>query len=688
MQISRPGQTHSVAAASYALALVAVGTVAFGLYRLALWLNYKPVSGSSSPALMTDLLQAFWMGLRFDLKAMAYCALLLLLAGLAPRRWRSITLLSVCSLVLLLANFLAMINHFYFGFYGSTIDPMIFGVFEDDTAVIAQTVLREFPIFWILAFWLALTALQVWLVRWLARRLEPSLTQWPRAANIAVVLLLVLLGRGSFGSFALGSKHLSVVADPFVNQLVPNAIEATYLAVKLRNLTSISNDPYSGLRTYGFASPQKAAAASGLAAVENEDALLAQMYGRTPMNAQLAQRPPHVVFVMMESFGRHIMEYQSAQNDVLGRFARHASEDYLFRNFVSSQHGTHRTIEALLLNSPITPLTQGRFGYHTFAAAAALPYQRAGYRTIFLTSGPATWRNVSDVLTHQGFDAVYDVSQLRARYPDVKFGVRGAPDEYTFRYAAELLEEGERRGQPVFVFLFTTNNHPPHEVPEAYKALPLNIEAYGARAPQDRELGLRILKTYQYAADALGGFLDRLKASPLGEHTVVAAAGDHNTRQFITYTGFGELPLAYGVPVYFYLPPNQRADATFNSRRFGSLRDIFPTLYSHSLSGACYLKAGDDVFAPEPAGGSAGLALYDYVLAPEGAVANLKQPQFLRWADSSHLSLLPVTVTVPEELRQRAVQERAKVALLDWSTRMQALESRPAQPPCPSEPDK
>jgi phosphoglycerol transferase MdoB-like AlkP superfamily enzyme len=392
---------------------------------------------------------------------------------------------------------------------------------------------------------------------------------------------------------------------------------------------------------------------------------------------------------MMESMGRHILEYDDPKsNDLLGRLRRHLREDYTFRNFVSGQNGTHRTFESLLMNSPVTPLTQGRYGYHTFAGAAALPFQQAGYRTVFLTSGPSAWRNIADILKHQGFDEVHDQAHLRARYPDAPFNIRGAPDAITFRYARELIEETERQGKPLFVFIFTTNNHPPHLIPEGYEPLPLSLKPFAARPPANPDKAMRILQTYQYASDALGGFLDELKGSALRDHTIVAASGDHSTRDFFVYAGHNELPLAFGVPVYFYLPPPLRKDVRYDPATFGSHRDVFPTLYRHALSGACYLAVGNDLlgggerpaFAPEP---GAGMAIYDHIVTAEGAIARLgsEAPLYLRWADDSKVKLEPAAEP-PAALTARAARERAYVALLDWSTRVQALEQRPAAPPC------
>lgn len=673
--------------AAFVLAFIAVGVASLLLYRFGLWLHYRP---ADSPGGL-ELARAFWMGLRFDLKWLGTLGILVLLVGWAvPARARRRLLLAYAATVFVLLNFLAIVNHFYFGFFGSTIDPMIFGAVEDDTRIVVDTVVRDPRLVPVLAGWLGLSALQAWLTLRLALRAPALPGGRPVLAQVLTALLCALLARGSLGTFALGSKHLSVSSDGFVNQLVPNALQATYHTVKNRLESGISADPHAGLRSFGFKQPQQAAAALGLPPAADEDALIAQLYARTPANAALAQRPPHVVFAMMESMGRHLLEYDDPQrNDLLGRLRRHFAQDYLFRNFVSGQNGTHRTFESLLMNSPVTPLTQGRYGYHTFAGAAALPFKQAGYRTVFLTSGPSAWRNIADILKHQGFDEVHDQAHLRARYPDAPFNLRGAPDGVTFQYARALLEETEAAGKPLFVFIFTTNHHPPHLVPAGYTPLPLTLDVFADRPPANRAKGQRILETYQYASDALGGFLDELKASALADRTVLVASGDHSTRDFFVYAGHNELPLAFGVPTYFYLPPALRAGVHYDPQRFASHRDVFPTLYHRALSAGCYLAVGNDLFARESASAfapapDAGMAIYDHVLTPDGAIARLSSetPLYLRWADAARMKLEPIDGAPPAALAARAARERAYVALLDWQTRVQALEHRPAAPPC------
>ena len=127
-------------ASAVALSLLLFGTLALTLYRLGLWLNYRP---EDSPGGL-ELARAFFMGARFDLKWLATLAVPALLLGAAlPAAARPRALGLYALVVFVLLNFLAIINHFYFGFFGSTIDPMIFGAIEDDTAIVVHTIVHD-----------------------------------------------------------------------------------------------------------------------------------------------------------------------------------------------------------------------------------------------------------------------------------------------------------------------------------------------------------------------------------------------------------------------------------------------------------------------------------------------------------------------------------------------------------------
>jgi phosphoglycerol transferase MdoB-like AlkP superfamily enzyme len=674
-----------------ALLVIAVAVVTLCLFRVFIWLDYRP----AEPLPWPDVAHAFWMGARFDAKsAAALCVLALLLTAplLVLKRWSwggrllslSQTLWVAC--ILGFINLFALINHYFIDFYGHEINVLIFGFFEDDTEDIMASVWNDYPLPWLILLWIALTALGCRLVLGLARylsRATGSLAWRPRCALLFCGLAVILvLGRGSVSRFPLRDMHLTVSSEDFVNTLVPNGPYALSLAIKARRADRIRRNPIAGIERYGFETLDEVAAAYGIEQPA-EDALVHHLYRRTPEHDWLQRNPPHVVVVLMEAFGRHILDYDRPDNNVLGRFSQHAKEDYLFRNAVSITHGTHPTLEGLLFNTPISPLAQA--SYRRLASFAARPYGTSGYRTIFLTSGPANWRQMDGILRTQGFDQVFDSIALKKRYPGITESTWGVPDEHMFRYALELLAEADAQKQPVFLFMLSTSNHTPYDVHQHSHLPPVNLSAFDGlklsrHAPLDE-----ILKAYQYAADQLGGFLDRLKSGPLAARTLVAATGDHSTRHFVDYESDYELLLEYGVPIYFYLPPAYAGDLQFDPERFASHRDIFPTLYPLSLSQACYFASGENLFGAE--GTHTALAGFTHAISREGAVSGLNRqsPVFRHW-QKPFRRLDPRPLSEPSAAMLAIVKrERAYSALLDWHIRMQIISNNEIRPPCESE---
>ena len=60
-----------------------------------------------------------------------------------------------------------------------------------------------------------------------------------------------------------------------------------------------------------------------------------------------------------------------------------------------------------------------------------------------------------------------------------------------------------------------------------------------------------MLGTLRYANDQLGGFITRVKASPAGLRTIIAATGDHNILG-VDYQNPDDAALARAVPFYVY----------------------------------------------------------------------------------------------------------------------------------------
>ncbi len=627
---------------------------------------------------LPDLVRALVMGARFDLKVAAAMAVPVFVLGAAwPGRLGRRALAGWVVLSGFALALAAMVNDGFFGFYHTPIDPIVFGLFEDDTGAIFRSLWEEHRIVLGPACALALGAVQAWLVLRPARHTPRTAVQATAAAVFP--LLCVLVVRGRLGGFPLAALDFSVSTEALLNAAVPNGPIALMVAIGERNLAQpMSGDPAGSLKGAGFATPARAAALLGLTAADATDDQVAEaLFTRSRENPFAAAHPPHVVLVVMESWGADVLRYQSERNDLLGRLAPHLARGLVFRRFVSAQNGTDPSLESLLVNSPVTPLLSGAAGRVHYEEAAALPFKAAGYHTAFGLGWSGTWRGFARAFPSQGFDEVDDVAEVLTVVPDAPVGTWGVPDGALFRWAAERLARADAKGERLLLVLMTSTNHSPYGVPPGYKVRPLDLGALAGRSLGDSSVLLPQLETYQYACDALGGFLDELDARGLSARTVVAATGDHNTRELFQYPSTHDLPWRDRVPLLLVAPKEYLAGRTPDLDRWAGHRDIFPTLEGLALSGARVFRSGEDLLSP-PTRTPRALARYDVVLTDDGIVPSLGAPGVLCAGADGQLA--PAAEGAPCRVRLEAIarEEAAWRGLLDWDVRRQAV--RKARP--------
>lgn len=623
--------------------------------------------------------RALLMGTRFDLKVGAFAAIPLLVLGgweTGRRRWAAVWVVVATFAVAMIA----MINHAYYAFAHAPIDPYAFALFDDDTAAVFKTLWEEHHVLAAPVSALGLGFLVARLVLRPAGALSPRVRT---AVALLVPALLLLAVRGRAGGFPLNQKDFTVSTDGLLNAAVPNGPTALLVAVGDRAMGDIGDDPDEGLRAAGFRRPAEAAAVLGWTAPDaSAEEVERALFRRTPPNAVAARNPPHVVLVVMESWGADVLRTQSRTNDVLGRLAPHFARGLHFTRFYSAQNGTFPTLETLLLNSPITPLTTGELGNVPFPQAATLPFRAAGYRTVFGMGWSAAWRGIGRAFPHQGFDEVADVAAMVAADPGAPVGTWGVPDGSLFRWAAQRLRRADEQGERLLLVLMTASNHSPYELPPGPAPGPLDVAALELEGRNLGEPALRLptVRAYQYACDALGGFLDEIDVAGLGERTIVAATGDHNTRELIRYSSTADLLWRDRVPLFLRVPAAYLREGTVETDRWAGHRDVFPTLAGLALSEALVFRSGEDLLAPAP-GTPRALTRYRTVLAEPGVVTELTGAgvcwEAVRSPAAPSARATPAAAPgCGAELERLAREERARVALLDWYVRSRAIASR------------
>ncbi len=90
--------------------------------------------------------------------------------------------------------------------------------------------------------------------------------------------------------------------------------------------------------------------------------------------------------------------------------------------------------------------------------------------------------------------------------------------------------------------------------------------------------------------------LTKIKSSKLGENTIIGFSGDHNSYTLFPFENPNTKEInKHSVPFYLYVPEKYIRENKVNIKRFGSHKDIFPTLFNLSLSNQEYFSLGNNL---------------------------------------------------------------------------------------------
>lgn len=626
----------------YLLALVI-----FTANRLALLFRFKPAGLFED--YKADIPKVFLTGFRFDTQIILYAGLPLLLAALILAAFKNGNkifnrfFVIYGSVITALMAALLLFDQGYYSFFKSHYDTIVFGIIQDDTNAVLHSIWTDHPVIRVLLVLTCVVFVIVLVSKKIARRRTGLLQGAPLWLQLVIPFIfmgLVFVGlRGSLSTFPLGNDDTTVSGSMFLNFLTPNAIFCLNEAAidKEKTFHDFNNEKL--VQQFGY-TDEKQAYLSYFGKQVSGDSL--SLFATTPSDSFLERHPPNVVFVQMESFSNYYLDFNDEQKfDLLGRLALHFKQDLLFRNFVSGENGTIPTLENLMVNIPYHPVAQTAYKKVSFPTSVAFPYKHAGYETIFVTGGKLGWRNLGSFVPQQGFDKVYGQAAIAHALQYTESNIWGVYDEYLFRFVQKLLEEND--GKPKFIFVMTTSNHSPYSRPEHYQAYPLTITDSIRQLTANNPQTLNNFLNYQYSADCLGGFLDTLKASTLKDNTIIAATGDHNTLMLFQFDE-SLMQMKRGVPFYLYAPQAYLKGKITNTKRFGSHKDIFPTLFNLSLSGQRYFNMGNDLLSADSSILFFGENEHQMAIAQSGAVVDFpgRNVRYFKWENDDRSRLKEV----------------------------------------------
>ena len=441
------------------------------------------MAGYLSPSAGTDdVLLALLTGLRLSLKtagavtlpAFVLCSLpLLALPRLAPvlRRLRFCWsgLAALVFAVLFQARF-----PFYRQFQTSFNMQVAAGL-NDDAAVLAEMMLREYGLLWRLCIALLLTAVSLYVLRslLLVRRTYalPALRSGVQRAVFSLGLLFLFAAAFVFvrfgGSFTYAGgvnwENAGVTSDAFLNECILDDGQALY---RVRSM-------YKRLKSGDIVGVDKehvrALAVEAAGHAELSADTLTPYLTRTAQGARIP-KPRHIFIVLGETYAQWpMLETYAALHaaDGIKGLIREPNA-YYSRRFMPNGDFTSIAITGLVtglseVNQHVNYVARSlREAYPT---AMAPQFKRLGYAVDFWYGGVPSWEGMDRFSIAQGFDHFYGYPDFHAE----KVNAWGTSDEQLFSALFQHLADEP----PTVHLIMTVSNHPPYNIDVAAEGFDL-----------------------------------------------------------------------------------------------------------------------------------------------------------------------------------------------------------------------
>lgn len=583
--------------ALFIIALLVVGRIVF----ICLY-----VPGEAFMPYMQDVPRALFNALRFDAQVAAYVMALPSLIYAMVMVWTlfcsrahygyKIIILQRCYFIFaaVTVTIIEVIDIGFFRNFGTHINVTFFDFFNEGPVGLIIAIAEDYPLGYILLLVVAVGLAAYYVaVRTFSIDIPPVKTK-PAGIHITIFLLYLasvfLCMRGSADIYPLQIEDTIVSANEHINSMIPNGVYMLKKAYSDKRKAFVMKSEEELLKEYGFKSIDEALAVYGRNSVH--DAL----FCNAPDTSEIKCKRPNIVLIVAESWSNRLLDID---RQLTGDMRRHLDEDITFRNFQSVCNGTIATIERITVGTPFERVFTSKWRFIPFSTSIALPFNRSGYTTTFMTGMDQAWENCGESLKHQGFGCIIGKYELMNRHPEYKSNHVGVYDHHLLSSILERINEQDGK-KPQFILAVTTTNHPPYEMPDDIVFPPLNESIYDKDCwAEPRNVLEKYLRGFQYENMALAKFMTELKQSAAANNTIVMITGDHNVRSIFKYDTAESLRWRNSVPLYIYLPSAIRAQiGPVDINRYGCHYDLTATIAPFAFRNTEYVCLGENMLQP------------------------------------------------------------------------------------------
>lgn len=226
----------------------------------------------------------------------------------------------------------------------------------------------------------------------------------------------------------------------------------------------------------------------------------------------------NLIVIQLEAFQDFVINALYNGQEITPNINRLIKNDtiYFDRFFSNIGKGNTADAEFSALNS-LYPIIDGEvYRLYEDNTYHGLPWlmREQGYKAFAVHGFEGDFWNRESAYPYQGFE---DFISMEDMEQDEIIGM-GISDKSMFR---QLVERLKQQDGPFFSFVITLTNHHPYILDDELRSIELK------REDENTKFG-DYLQTVRYTDEAIGQFIDDLKAAGLYDNTVIALYGDHH----------------------------------------------------------------------------------------------------------------------------------------------------------------
>ena len=555
----------------FALMVVALLWLSQTLLRLIFWLRFND---PADPIPAQDLLWAFYLGLKFDLRIAIYCVIPLLLLGwikaLHPvysrfgrRLWLGYSTLALFVLLLFYAT-----DFGHYAYLQQRLNATALR-FLENLQISADMVWQSYPVVSGGLILLALSAAGFVVLRILSARITPlpeQYNRWYKKTGVVFItfVVTVFLAYGKLSWYPLRWSDAFFSTQAFTGQLATNPVMYFFETMKNR------------VETYDIAEVRKGypLMANYLGVKQPDPESL--NYRRDYSFARDPATPANnVIFVFLESFASYKSSLSGNPLNTTPHLKALADKGYFFKNFYVTQTGTARSVWTFTTGIPDVEKNRTSSRNPLIVDQHTIIEAFKNYKKLYFLGGSASWANIRGLLAANipGLDIHEEGS-----YQSPRVDVWGISDLSLFEEANTVLKDLQ---DPFIAVIQTSGNHRPYTIPEdnhgfqilSEADLPHKVTDYGFASIEE-------LNSFRFMDHSIGHFIDIAKKEAYFKHTLFVFFGDHGIHADTgkhTPKSEGQLGISgLRVPLVIYGEGIIKQPRVFD--RVASQVDILPTL--------------------------------------------------------------------------------------------------------------